>query len=185
MATNTTDALLHSISAGIEAIRAGIDPAIKAGAAGACQAASAELAKLRESTASAMVAELNKAAKSLADQVVTLRKAQSRPAVVRAVWISALSAVVLFGAGAGVGYFFGARERLARVRVDTALTRWVLTPAGRAAYALDRANSANGGVRELANCAGFGWHEERNGYTDECWGYSSTGGGHPWLLSRR
>ena len=98
--------------------------------------------------------ELSTTAKQAVESAVS---AGSWPAVVRAVVVSALCSVMLVAVGAGGGYWYGRWVAGARLKADSTLAKWALTREGRAAYELDRANAAFGGVSLFAGCKNQGW----------------------------
>jgi hypothetical protein len=105
-----------------------------------------------------------------------LRAAGARPAVIRAVWVSALSAAVLMASGAIGGWLLGVHRASLAFHADTALARWAVTPAGRAAYALDKANAGVGGIGIFSGCTGRGWQIRVQSGVRVCWTYTATGG---------
>jgi len=80
------------------------------------------------------------------------------PAVTLTVLLSAVALIVAFVGG--VYYGASGRGTTAKTTVaetTSALAAWALTPAGRAAYALDKANAATGGIRMFTLCSMPGW----------------------------
>lgn len=105
-----------------------------------------------------------------------LRAAGARPAVIRAVWVSALAAAVLTAFGAIGGWFLAVHRTSLTFHADSALARWAVTPAGRDAYALAQANSRIGGIGIFTGCTGRGWKVKHQDGQRVCWTYPDTGG---------
>jgi hypothetical protein len=190
MASQTDEMLIAGIRAEVRQIAAEAPKAAadagQAGVKAGLDAAAAKLSELREGLTAVLNEGLSRIAaeaKASRQENERLRAAGSRPAVVRAVWISGLIAVVLLGGGLGAGYWYGVRVRGEDGgRSNSALTRWTRSRAGREAYALDQVNQYAGGIRVFTRCAGEGWHTE--GRT--CWPFTRKPAGHVegWLLPR-
>ncbi|MDA8349115.1 MAG: hypothetical protein M0038_10005 [Pseudomonadota bacterium] len=192
-AFNTTDAVLKAaaglvvteVTRVIAEARGAAEAAGTAGVKAGVAAGAANLTDLRNQLAVVLnegLAKITAETKASRIEAERLRAAGARPAVVRAIWISALSAVVLLGAGLGAGYWYGRRVAGAHFVADTMAARWAISPAGRAAFALDQANQNAGGIGVFTRCAGTGWHTE--GRT--CWPFTSKPAGRVegWLLPR-
>lgn len=107
-----------------------------------------------------------------------LHAAGSRPAALRALWITATGSVALTLLGAAAGYLYaldGHHDALA----------WAESRQGREAHALAAANAQLGGLDMFVGCNGPGWRRIRVprglGY---CWTYSAPRGQPPggWML---
>jgi hypothetical protein len=75
------------------------------------------------------------------------------PAITLTVLLTATALCMAFIGGA----YYGASDRPVESAASGPLTAWALTPAGRAAYALDKANAATGGIRMFTLCSMPGW----------------------------
>lgn len=77
------------------------------------------------------------------------------PVVALTVLLSAVALIAMFVGGV----YYGASGHGQTVETDATspLAAWALTPAGRAAYALDHANAATGGIRMFTLCSMPGW----------------------------
>jgi hypothetical protein len=75
------------------------------------------------------------------------------PAITLTVLLSATALCMAFIGGA----YYGASSRPVESAASSPLAAWALTPAGRAAYALDKANAATGGIRMFTLCSMPGW----------------------------
>lgn len=78
------------------------------------------------------------------------------PAVALTVLFSALALCAAFVGGV---YFGASGHTVETTQSDAsnAVAAWALTPAGRDAYALDKANAATGGIRMFTFCSMPGW----------------------------
>jgi len=75
------------------------------------------------------------------------------PAITLTVLLSATALCMAFIGGA----YYGASDRPVESAANNPLAAWALTPAGREAYALDKANAATGGIRMFTLCSMPGW----------------------------
>ena len=165
--SETTDALLAGL-------RAQMDMLIRDARAALTQtgAATAELA----------VAALRQEARPVVDELAAtsrqLHAAGSRPAALRAAWITATGSVSLALLGAAAGYLYaleGHRGALA----------WAESRQGREAHALAVVNAPLGGLNLLIRCDQPGWRRVRApGGLAYCWTYSAPRGQLPggWVL---
>jgi hypothetical protein len=165
--SETTDAILAGLRGQMDMLirdaRAALE---KAGAATA------------EQVAAAVRQEARPVLEELAARSRQLHAASSRPAALRALWITATGSVTLALLGAAGGYLYaldGHHGTLA----------WAESRQGREAHALDAVNVQLGGLDMFVECNGPGWRRIRVpqglGY---CWTYSAPRGQPPggWVL---
>lgn len=123
----------------------------------AVKAADTYVSNTREVT-SAMTAELKKVAVTLAEESRKRSSIRARPVIISALAFASIGVTMLVSAGVAAGYIFGKLEAGTQIRAETAAAAWSNSPAGRAAYALDRANAQIGGITLFSQCSGEGWH---------------------------
>lgn len=107
------------------------------------------------------VEDINEAVWTLAQAGQAAAKEAARRASKLTAWPAVtltllLSATALCLAFIG-GVYYGASNSTVESASADALTAWVLTAAGRDAYALDKANAATGGIRMFTLCSMPGW----------------------------
>ena len=131
-----------------------------------------------EQVAIAVRQEARPVLEELAARSRQLHAAGSRPAALRALWITAIGSVALALLGAAAGYLYaldGHHGALA----------WAESRQGREAHALAIVNAPLGGLNPLIRCDQPGWQQVRapQGLA-YCWTYSSPRGQPPggWVL---
>lgn len=147
--------------------------------------ARAALAKTGTAAAEQVVAAVRQEARPAIEELAAtsrqLHAAGSRPAALRAMWLTATGSVALALLGAAAGYLYaldGHHGALA----------WAESRQGREAHALGAANAPLGGLDRFIECNAPGWRRIRVprglGY---CWTYSAPRGQPPsgWVLPTR
>ena len=126
----------------------------------------AEDAELRLNTVAESAAEtIGEAVSRLAQAGHTAAERAARrasrlttwPAIALTVLVSAVALIVAFVGGVYYGASGRTRPSDAKSDVSNIVTAWSLTPAGRDAYALDKANAPTGGIRMFTLCSMPGW----------------------------
>ncbi len=125
----------------------------------AIKAADIYASNTREVT-SAMAAELTKVAVTLAEESRRRSSIRARPVIISALALASIGVTMLVSSGVAAGYIFGKLEARTQFMAKTTAAAWSNSPAGRAAYALDRANAKIGGITLFSQCSGEGWHIE-------------------------
>lgn len=168
---STTDHLLKAAAAIVVAevkrisdseLRAALQVIDQSGRAireNAAKAADIYASKAREAT-SAMATELERVATTLAEESRKRSSIRTRPVIISALAFASIGVTMLVSSGVAAGYIFGKLETGIQIRAETAAAAWSNSPAGRAAYALDRANAQIGGIALFSQCSGEGWYTE-------------------------